>query len=425
MKPFRERNGNVLERDPARWQQAVLVLILVSTYLNLPVYLFKLENGLLPKYFYFGFVLLMAPMLLLRLKNIGAYITSPFVLWALALLALNLVHLLTSQNPIEHRINQLILTRVQTLVMIIILVYGFLTVRIDVYRWTFALLAVLAPCIVVFDFLFPGTLYPQDLIGAIVGRAGGTFINPNDAASSMLVIFVLACSLVSKKYRLPLFLLCCIGVAVTFSRAAIIACAMLWLLLLARRRIPTVGAVVIMIAMLAPFAMGSIESYLNTRSELAGGIENIQQRLSFFSSKRVDDESSQARLEVLELGWKAFVHNPVTGIGAASTSVGVTELWPYSVNTHNQLMSLAAEYGVGGVVIWIWLAFLLLRGRYLQDRTMQAAGAMVFFLMTFFTHNMFDFPFWLITFAMLSQRARQFARPRHDAPYSSAHPVPA
>ena len=94
----------------------------------------------------------------------------------------------------------------------------------------------------------------------------------------------------------------------------------------------------------------------------------------------------------------------MTGAGAGATDSGASRLWPHAVSTHNQLISLAAEYGIAGVALWVWLLALLVRGRYLRDRIMQTALILLFCMMTFFTHNMFDFPYWLLTFALLSER---------------------
>jgi hypothetical protein len=386
------------------WNKALIALILCSFYMNLPVYIFKLDNSLLPKYFYFAFVLTLAPMVLMRMGSISSYITSPFVIWAIALVLLNVLHLLSGVNAIEHRISQLILTRIQTLVMILLIGYVFSTMRASAYQFTFVLLAVVAPAILVTDFLFPDTLYSKALADAVEGRAGGTFINPNDAASSLLVIFVLACPVVPKKYRVPLLLLCGIGILVTFSRAAMLGWAFVWMVLAARRRVSAIGALGLLGLFMVPLAMGTLEAYMGTRSELSSSIENLEQRLAFLSKNQLGDDSSQARLEVLEIGWKKFLNNPVTGIGAATTSVGVTEDWPYAVNTHNQLMSLATEYGIAGIVLWCWLGILLMRGRFFPDPVMRMCGVLLFLLMTFFTHNMFDFPFWLMTFSLLAQR---------------------
>ncbi|MET0962986.1 MAG: hypothetical protein ABWY05_09240 [Noviherbaspirillum sp.] len=47
---------------------------------------------------------------------------------------------------------------------------------------TFVLLAVPLPGLVIFDFLYPGTLYPADTLGAVQRWASGTFINPPSQA---------------------------------------------------------------------------------------------------------------------------------------------------------------------------------------------------------------------------------------------------
>jgi hypothetical protein len=389
------------------WNAAVLAVVLVCIYLNFAVYAQVLKQSLLPKYFYFGFMFLLLPMLLPRAKAISAYLVSPFVLWALALLLLNLMHLLSDGEGMQSRLNQMLLTRIQTVIMVIMLGYVFSLVHASLYRWTFVFLAVLVPCIVITDFLFPGVVYSVDTVGSVVGRAAGTFINPNGACDGMLLIFLLACPVTPKRYRTPLLLLCGIGILLTFSRAGMMAWSLLWLYLLAYRRVSAVGALMVLALIVTPLAMGSLASYLNTRTELSAGISNLEQRLTFLSGKRMDDDSAQERLMVAEAGWKRFLSNPLTGIGAGATNVGFTTTWPYEVSTHNELMILAAEYGLAGIILWGWLGVMLWRGNYFQDRVMQRAGVLLFLVMTSFTHNMLEFPYWLLTFALLSQRTMQ------------------
>jgi O-antigen ligase len=223
----------------------------------------------------------------------------------------------------------------------------------------------------------------------------------------MLLIFLLACPVAPKKYRTPLLLLCGIGILLTFSRAGMIAWSLLWLYLLARRKLSAIGAIAVLALIAVPLAMGSMASYLNTRTEFSGGINDLEQRLTFLSDKRLDDQSAQERATVLEAGWKKFLANPITGIGACATGTGFTTTWPHPVSTHNQLIALAAEYGVAGIVLWGWLGLLLLRGNFFQNSVMQTAGVLLFVLMTFFTHNMLDFPNWLLTIALLSQRTKR------------------
>ena len=404
--PYR-RGKSVEGRLLSIWNAMALTFVLICIYLNFPVYARILSPNLLPKDFYFGFMYLLLPMLLPRPKALLAYLVSPFVLWAGALLLIDVVHLLSSAESMESTLSQNLLTRMQTVIMVIMLGYVFSLVRPAFYQWTFVVLAVLVPCVVIADFLFPGVIYPVDTIGAVVGRASGTFINPNIACESMLLVFLLACPVVPKKYRTPLLLLCGIGILLTFSRAGMVAWTLLWLYLLVHRKVSAVGAVTVVALIAIPLAMGSLTSYLNTRAEFSGGLANLEQRLAFMSDRRLDDQSAVERVEVMEAGWRKFLSNPVTGIGAGATNNGITSAWPHQVSTHNELAALAAEYGIAGIFLWVWVGLMLWRGNFFNDAVMQWAGVMLFVLMTLFTHNMFQFPYWLLTFALLSQRTKQ------------------
>jgi O-antigen ligase len=109
------------------------------------------------------------------------------------------------------------------------------------------------------------------------------------------------------------------------------------------------------------------------------------------------DESALERAEVLEAGLDLFLKNPIFGAGA-----GATDLWSLRGSTHNQLIMLAAEYGVFGIAVWVSLAVTLWKGKYFQDKTYQLTVVVGFVFFSMFTHNMFDFLYWLVTFALVS-----------------------
>ena len=387
------------------WTGVVLSVILVCTFLHLPVFAYTLDKSLLPKFFYIGFMALLFPLLLARLNAFLSYLTSPFVLWAGVLLLLNLVHLLSDGDVITARSEALVIFRMQAVAMVIVLGFAFTQMR-GACNWerTFVPLAVLLPALVIVDFLYPGVLYPIDTPGAVQGRASGTFINPTIAGEAVLLAFLMACPLVQKRYRTPLILLAGIGVLLTFTRAAMLAWLILLVFLMAKRRLPAFSAVAALAVLALPLLMGGLESYISKRTDFTDALDNIQHRLLFFSQARLNDDSALEREAVLRAGWEAFSSNPLTGAGAGVTDGGYSRLWAQPVSTHNQLVSLAAEYGIAGVVMWLWLLAVLVRGRYFEDRTMQAAVILLFCVMTFFTHNMFDFPYWLLTFSLLAQR---------------------
>lgn len=400
-----ERAGNLLD---VIWLAIVPPVILIAIYFNLPAYSFTLDAAILPKYFYFLFALLLAPLVLLKIKSFTSYLVSPIAIWAMSLLALNCVHLLADVDGSNESSN-LILSRIQMTGLMILVGFAFTRIRRDAYEAIFVLLAVLLPCAIIADFLYPGFFYSADSPGVVVGRAAGTFINSNNASEAMLVAFVLACPLVSKKYRSPLIMLCGIGVLLTFSRAAMGAWLVIFAYLLFRRKLSRISAVMALVLVITPLLLGGMESYLRQRSDLDQSIENIENRLSFLSNRRFDDESAIERAAVFQAGWDAFVRNPVTGIGAGTT-MHPSRAWPYHASTHNQLVFLAAEYGLPGLLAWCWLGFCLMRGRYFQDKDFQRLTVLFFLLMTPFTHNMFDLPYWLFTFMLVAQRPARAER---------------
>jgi O-antigen ligase len=423
-----ERHGPSPQRRSSRlltaWTGIVLSAILVCIYLHLPVFAYAMDKSLLPKFFYVGFMALLFPLLLARLNAFLAYLTSPFVLWAAVLLLLNLIHLASDGDVATARSEALVIFRMQAVAMVILLGFAFTQMRATGWERAFVVLAVLLPGLVIVDFLYPGVLYPVDTPGAVQGRAAGTFINPTIAGEAILLAFLMACPLVQKRYRTPLILLAGIGVLLTFTRAAMVSWIVIWVFLMLRRRLPAFSAIAALAVVALPLLMGGLENYISKRNDFGTALENVQQRLLFFSQARLDDDSAKERGAVLRAGWEAFSSNPVTGAGAGVTDGGTSRLWPHSVSTHNQLISLAAEYGVAGVALWVWLLVLLLRGRYFADRTMQTAVIVLFCMMTFFTHNMFDFPYWLLTFALLSERdkaQRAAASPEAPAAFRSIH----
>lgn len=389
------------------WLAIVPPGILIALYLNLPPYVFRLNESIVPKYFYFLFAVALSPLVLLQTRSFISYLASPIALWAISLIVLNCLHLFADSNASALN-RDLVMSRIQGIGIIILLGFAFTKVRRDVYEKFFVFLAVVAPCAVVTDFLYPGLFYSTDMPGIVLGRAAAVYINSTIASEAILILFILACPSVSRKYRTPLIILCGIGVMLTFSRAGMGAWLLIFAYLFFRRKLTRASAVAAILVASIPLISGGLESYLRQRVDLSQSLENIEDRLSFLSKKQYTDHSAIERATVLQEGWKLFLDNPVTGIGAGKT-MHESRDWPYQVSTHNQLIILAAEYGILGVLAWCWLGFCLMRGRYFQDRDHQWLMVLFFLMMTPFTHNMFDLPFWLLTFMLVAQRPARMA----------------
>lgn len=391
------------------YASAVLMLILAVIYLDLAVFLNTLNDAIAPKYFYFAFIPLIVPMLLSRHDAIAAYLGSPFSVWAISLMALNVAHLTFAVGAGEAERTGVIVTNVQYIGLTLILGSVLASVRPALYRGVFPVIAIVVFALVVIDFLNPGMLYPLEVVGAVIGRGAGTFINPNRAGEGILMVTLLSIAVAPPRLRVVLLVGAGVASALTFSRAAMVGWALLWIYLAMIRALPRSALPLLIVAALAaPVVTGYVESYLHGRDDLAEGLDNIQDRLDFFKTRDFGDESATEREEVLKGGMELFLAHPFVGAGAGITFVRPTVDWPYPVSTHNSPVMLAGEFGLLGLAMWLWLLVIVWRGEFFANRRLQGAvaGAVIFFGL--FTHNMCDSLYWLLSFSLLSQRLPSF-----------------
>ncbi|MFC7518366.1 O-antigen ligase family protein [Herbaspirillum sp. GCM10030257] len=378
----------------------ILVAVLVMVYLNLPNYGNTLNSALAPKYFYFTVAFLLCP-LFVQSKALLAYILSPFALWAFICLILNLIHLLGVADG-EFARMQIILMRIQYLMLTLLLGFAFAYARTASYEWVFPLIAFVAPAIVILDFIVPSLLYPSGTPGTVPGRASATYINPTIAGEVILLAYVMAIPALKMVYRTPLLILAGIGVTLTFSRSSIIAWIALWVILQSRRVLPKSAFLLLVAGLISiPLLITGFSSYIENRHDLTEAVTDLQSRLNFFSQMQLDDRSAAGRSAMLQAGWNLFLEYPVEGAGA-----GATYVWWHSLGVHNQLILFAAEYGLAGLLLWMSLGIVLARGKYFEDKSLQLTVLFLFVFNSMFTHNMLDMLHWLLTFALVSGRRR-------------------
>lgn len=399
----------------SRYHTIALIMALGVIYFNLPIYAYALHPGLLPKFFFFGLFSLFFPLLLMKSRALQAYLVSPFALWASVLITINIVHYsifaLDSGANVASLVNTemetrkaLVLTRIQYIIFAWFLGFAVFASNKQSYQYTFVFLAALLPCAVLLDFIKPGFLYPLHTTGVVQGRAAAMFINPTMAAEAILLVFLFSCATTKMKYRTALFILLGAAILVTFTRSAMIAWVLLWPLLIAKKILPKSAIAVTSIVLVTGLLfLSAFESYLGSRQDFGGGIANLQARLDFFSNMKLDDDSSLERAEVIRVGWNLFLQNPIFGAGAAET-----QFWSERGSTHNQLLMLAIEYGIIGIVLWIWMAIILWKGDFFQNKNLQIAIAFLFVFMSMFTHQMLDSAsYWLATFALVGMKKRK------------------
>jgi O-antigen ligase len=392
-----------------RYHTLLMAVALGAMYANLPIYLYVLDARFLPKFIYFGIFAFIAPLMVMRWQALIDYLGSPFALWALLLFSLNMIYLAGFPASVDvggaafmdmhaEARRALITTRAQYILFALFLGFvAYISPTRMYLRIMFVLMAVV-PCAVIVDFANPGLLYPVDLAGAVLGRAAAMFINPNLAGEAILHIVILGFAALDRRYRMPLFLLAGIAILTTFSRAAIIAWVVLLGFFIYKKTLPKSSVISLMIAIgvLLVF-IGSFERYISSREEFEDAATNILSRLNFFSSFTFDDDSSEERVDVIQAGWELFLQNPLFGSGA-----GATHFWRHRGSTHNQLLLLAAEYGVMGILLWGWMLIMLCKSVFFSDRGLRYAMAFLFAFMSMFTHQMLDAAsYWLATFALV------------------------
>jgi len=186
----------------------------------------------------------------------------------------------------------------------------------------------------------------ERLHGSISGLMG----NPNDLAMNMVTFLPLAAAMALGKGR-PLPRMVAAGIALlmaatilfTKSRAGMLGfAAMAVVFVMQTRRLrPGLGVAALLVVLastplLPPSFWTRVSSITNAEDDETG--------------------SRQARKDLMWEGWRTFTSHPLTGVGAGMfknySPPGRLEPWR---ETHNVLLQIAAELGIGGLAAFIFL----------------------------------------------------------------------
>jgi hypothetical protein len=384
----------------------ICFIALIITYLDLANYLYVVSFGVfIPKYIYYALVLAIVPIIILKFDSIASFLHGRYVIWATAMVSLNLVHwaVLGVQGAVAEA--NLTLTRLQFFVFSIFIGFLISQVRIRMLGHMFVFLALILVALQVFDFFLPGILISQDTEGLVSGRASSTLMNSNKAAESLLLLTVLGMAALSRTWRFVLLIVVFPGILLTFSRSgilawSIIAVAGVWFNIYSR--MAYLSATIIILGLLG-IGVGLID-YILSYVDISGS-DNILQRVMFFTTLDTSDDSTLERAEVARHAFDSFLLHPVFGNGS-----GYTHYWSgFSQAPHNQHLLLLAEYGIVGYAMFFWIIVILFKGRgyflKLNSPGMWMFGFLAFVIFTPFTHNMFDNLYWLVSIFIFSQTA--------------------
>lgn len=395
------RDGSVLIADREAGAGSVLVVgtIIIVTMLDLANYLTEVLPFLLPKYIYLLELVAIVGVMLTSSRLSLYRVRLPIISFVAVLILINVMHsqFYEVASGIEEA-QAAPWTRIQYL----LLGLGIAMVTTALSRRQLATIFLVSGFVLalslLFDLAFPEVLYPWTLPGAVPGRPGSFLINANKPAEVLVLCGLLAMPVLRPRLALVLVMVMGLGIFATFSRTGMVAWVLLVLVywnqqILKRAQIIGIGGFAVLLV-----ASGGLLAILIESQDLpVDAVKDISNRISFIGTGNLQDESAQDRGFVLQEGVKLFFGHPLAGAGA-----GATHYWEHDVAPHNFLVLMAAEYGLIGVAAWLGLVFMVLSGRYLEHFSGQVCATGFLILFTMSTHNILDFPYWLVGLFLLS-----------------------
>ncbi|MGE3922384.1 MAG: O-antigen ligase family protein, partial [Lautropia sp.] len=306
-------------------------------------------------------MLAMAGLILLTTSRLALGRLRPAILlFAGVYCALNLLHALFYIVDAAGESREIAITRIQYMLLALAIVTVATVLPRIVLARVFAVCAVLVSGSILFDFLFPFTLYEITTKGLTPGRVGGFYIDPNKAGEAAVLTALLAMPALTRRSAAAIMVLAGAAVVVTFSRSGMVAWLLTACLFVLVGKITRAQVLVVVLAGAVLALSGTAVQWLVLNADLPSvNAADVLNRLEFLGTGDLRDDSAQERAAVRAAGFEVFLAHPWAGAGA-----GATHLWEYSVAPHNQLVQMAAEYGLTGVAGWLSLVALVLTGNY-------------------------------------------------------------
>jgi O-antigen ligase len=232
----------------------------------------------------------------------------------------------------------------------------------------------------------------------VIGRASAFWTNPNKAAESVLLLCLLAFARSSPVRRMCLLFAAVTAILLTFSRGALFSWAVFVIIATWLRMVPLAALALPLVLLIAlPWISSFFQSHVVGWLEIEAGAANVIDRIEGIVKLELGDDATSERLTALDHAIEAFMDAPIFGAG-----IGWLE-GQHDVGAHNELLLVAAEYGIAGVVLLFILFHLVWRGNLVDpSRAYRLLALAVVASLSMFTHNMLEFPYWLLALALLT-----------------------
>lgn len=387
---------------------ASLVTVIFLT--NWPTYHMTILGGPLARWYYLVPGVLLIPILFAEPAFVVRFFKEPMFLWFVAYVMSGFVWILFAQDFLDDA------TRQANLRVWAFFFFFTLTLLLtDANRRVVAIVilgCVLLACLFNWiDVLRPHQFVPRGTFGESPGRGAGTFLNPNAAASFIIMGTIAALPFIPMRFRALVLVAAVIGIAPTSSRSGVVYAGIVLLGAIFLRLLSRAQILVMLVAVPVLIAGTSIYyDAIMTASDITR-LDKIVMRLAWFEDAAEDDGSAASRKEAAAQARDMFLAKPVTGHG-----IGATSLASAIDEPHNMYLKLAAEQGVTGFVLYVlFIGLLYQRGRGLARRATvreerDIGNALILYAAFFavygiFSHNVLEEPHGILAIAFLISAA--------------------
>ncbi len=373
----------------------IIVLIYMS---NIHLFFFAMGiTAIKPLYWYFVAIIQAIAIAIFKLSILQSQKSKSFIVFfSLFLFHAFLSFLYSSQSPIAE---QALITRMQVVAWFL----SFLILLQFNGAFKYALSAILVTAILavimnIMDFFDPiWTTAP--------GRAAGLYLNANISGKMLTFVMVAGIPFIPVRFRMLFCGFIGVGVLVTFSRSS-------WFLW----GIAILGLVGTGYLMSRSKKLIFLLSFIAVSSILYGIISGLFASFAYDSwlfdyltpdtlfrlgldGGSVADDSAQVRFYVANLAWNAFQERPLFGFG-----LGFIYEWGYSKAPHNMYVSILAETGLIGFMMFCGLVAIVWR----HANSIGKVIVILFIFSSFFTHNNLEQPamMMMLAFAAIFQATK-------------------
>lgn len=264
------------------------------------------------------------------------------------------------------------------------------------FKAPLVIMLIIAPCILIYDFINPGLLHPygEQTNSASSARISGLWRNPNIAAEAVVLLLLLVRNHVRPSFLVFLFAIAGIAVFLTVSRSGIVAYLLIFLYLFMSRRLPVWSAAIPIVFVVFLQSFFVFFEDIATEYGRDGGLEDVAQRIDFLSGEGESEEdfSTESRKDVVIYALAASWENPFFGNGVRYSDP------VHNVGPHNMVVDWLYQYGIVGVLLWLSLVYILYKST--DDKWYLKGAVFAFIWFSFFSHNILESNYWFIFFSV-------------------------